>query len=123
MIKQTVFKEKIIHTVNLSKIFDISIEQVSKIYPRLKRIESEGHRLAERYCNGDIDNVEYDNSINKLQNRLKLLFPINEKYKLIQFNGDPRGYYLKISDEYVKQHDLTIYRDWGGYGIICPDFK
>jgi len=37
------------------------------------------------------------------------------------FNSDPRGYALKIKDDYTR--DITIYRDWGGYGILAPDFS
>ena len=37
-------------------------------------------------------------------------------------NGDPRGYALKIKEEYVRKHNLKIYRDFGGYGIIAPEF-
>ena len=37
-------------------------------------------------------------------------------------NGDCRGYALKIFDDYIRKNDITIYRDWGGYGIIAPDF-
>ena len=39
----------------------------------------------------------------------------------IFLNGDPRGYALKIPDDYVRDNDLNIHRDWGGYGIIAPD--
>ncbi len=39
------------------------------------------------------------------------------------FNGDPRGYTLKIRDEYAREHQLKIHRDWGGYGIIAPDLS
>lgn len=39
-------------------------------------------------------------------------------------NGDPRGYTLKIDDKYKdKMHKAGVYRDWGGYGIIAPDFR
>lgn len=38
-------------------------------------------------------------------------------------NGDPRGYAIKIRDEYVREHGLSIHQDWGGYGIIAPDFS
>lgn len=38
-------------------------------------------------------------------------------------NRDPRGYSLKIPDEYVSEHELDIHRDWGGYGILAPDFE
>lgn len=36
-------------------------------------------------------------------------------------NSDPRGYALKILSEYVAKHELSIHRDWGGYGILAPD--
>lgn len=36
-------------------------------------------------------------------------------------NCDPRGYALKIPNEYVRGHELDIHKDWGGYGIIAPD--
>ena len=32
-------------------------------------------------------------------------------------NGDPRGYALKVD----LADGETLYRDWGGYGIIAPD--
>jgi hypothetical protein len=31
------------------------------------------------------------------------------------------GMLLKISDEFVKHKE--IFKDWGGYGIIAPDFR
>ncbi len=45
-------------------------------------------------------------------------------------NRDARGYALKINDEWLNQqrsradtvHKAVIHRDWGGYGIIAPDF-
>lgn len=37
-------------------------------------------------------------------------------------NRDPRGYALKIDDEWMRAHrDVVLHRDWGGYGIIAPD--
>jgi hypothetical protein len=36
----------------------------------------------------------------------------------IFFNGDARGYALKINDEFVK--DKEIFKE---YGIIAPDFR
>jgi hypothetical protein len=38
-------------------------------------------------------------------------------------NGDPRGYALKIQDEYVSENSLDIHRDMGGYGILAPDLS
>lgn len=35
-------------------------------------------------------------------------------------NHDPRGYALKIREPYSKDF---YYKDWGGYGILAPDFS
>ena len=44
--------------------------------------------------------------------------------KKVFINGDPRGYALKIDDKYQDRlHKVGIHRDWGGYGIIAPDFS
>lgn len=36
---------------------------------------------------------------------------------------DPRGYALKIRDEWMAKHETALHRDWGGYGIIAPDLS
>jgi hypothetical protein len=36
-------------------------------------------------------------------------------------NQDPRGYALKIDDEYMRAHSLDLERDGGEYGILAPD--
>lgn len=36
-------------------------------------------------------------------------------------NLDPRGFALKIDDEWMRASGATLYSDWGGYGIIAPD--
>jgi len=38
-------------------------------------------------------------------------------------NYDARGYALKIEFEDTDKRRYEIYRDWGGYGIIAPDFN
>jgi hypothetical protein len=30
---------------------------------------------------------------------------------------------LKIDDDYVRKNNIDIYKDFGGYGIIAPDFR
>ena len=40
------------------------------------------------------------------------------------FNGDPRGYTLKIDDDYMRKNKIyPFYSDWGNYGIIAPSFR
>ena len=38
-------------------------------------------------------------------------------------NGDCRGYALKIDDKYIRENNIKLHCDWGGYGIIAPDFN
>lgn len=38
-------------------------------------------------------------------------------------NGDARGYALKIEDNYMRENNIVLFQDWGGYGIIAPDFS
>lgn len=37
-------------------------------------------------------------------------------------NGDPRGYALKIEDNWMRARpELRLHSDWGGYGILAPE--
>jgi hypothetical protein len=39
-------------------------------------------------------------------------------------NRDPRGYALKIDDEWMRAHpQFRLHTDWGGYGIIAPEIE
>ena len=37
-------------------------------------------------------------------------------------NGDARGYALKIPDNYMRENNIRLFTDWGGNGILAPDF-
>ena len=54
---------------------------------------------------------------------MKFLACALKNKKVLFLNGDARGYALKIDDEYLKNNNFNIHRDWGGYGIIAPDFR
>ena len=91
---------------------------------KLKRLENKAHKYAEDECNGlaDYDEfVQLSKEHGFIEQADKLL---NFKAKGIKvfFNGDCRGYALKISDEHKEAMiEAGIMRDWGGYGIIAPD--
>ena len=38
-------------------------------------------------------------------------------------NGDPRGYAFKFTQEFTNENIENMYRDFGGYGIVAPDFR
>lgn len=109
------------HGDNLKKIFNVDMDSV-KLCKTLFRLENKGHRLAEQYCNGEIDNIEtWEAETEKIIEKANKI--LNNTKVPVFFNGDPRGYALKIKDDYVRENDLKIDRDWGGYGIIAPDLS
>lgn len=88
-------------------------------YAALKLNEKNLHRLNEKYCNGDLTEEEYDKWRDRIKKSVIKKLPNLEK--VLYFNGDPRGYALKIDDEWVRKNNVPIYRDFGGYGILCPE--
>ena len=87
------------------------------LYRGLRRIEARGAAHAERlcgdahYCN-DVDHeavgVAIINAANKLLGTDR-----------VWLNQDPRGYALKVTLSVGE----GLHTDWGGYGIIAPDFS
>jgi len=85
---------------------------------RLHRIERKAHNYTLQLCNGpEISGEDQD----KFQAHiLKRLSKLLGKGPSVFINRDPRGYALKIETENAV--GLDIYKDWGGFGIICPEF-
>lgn len=92
------------------------------LYERLHRIEAEAHRLAERECNEQLPEGYSERKDASMLKRLDAILGFKEAGIPVFLNGDPRGYALKIKDDYVREHKLEIQTDWGGYGILCPEF-
>lgn len=133
--KETMYSQIAKHGDNLNAIFNTGLDSVL-LCKKLRSLEKKAASLALDYCNGD-NNVTTENWEEKCK-------PIMDKvYKLLNngiykddrphqrkvpifLNGDARGYALKINDSYVKAlhtQGKTIYTDWGGYGILAPDFS
>ena len=123
MRNQTKSKQKSTHMHNLSVIFGLSVEMTCDLYKHLKRIETDGRKIAEKYCNGELDSETVLPLEEKLKSNLlaTLKYAKTEVVRNIHFNFDPRGHFLKINDECVRQNKLVLETDWGGYGIICPE--
>lgn len=82
---------------------------------KLLRIENQAHRACEDLCNGDIELAEFDKiELSALKRIQKLLGTLKD----IFINQDARGYSLKIKDP-----TSFYYKDWGGNGILAPDFR
>jgi hypothetical protein len=93
--------------------------------PQLKRLcelEREGHLLAEAYCNGTIQEETRNVSEARLLNEIVNILKISTESQDLYLNFDPRGYFLKIDCDALRcTTECDIERDWGGYGILCPE--
>ena len=109
------------HGQDLKRLFNLDhTTDPVKLCKKLLRLETKAHRLATDYCNGDVDQIEFDTKGDKI---LKKVETILKDKKHLLLNGDARGYALKIDDDFIRVNNLSIFRDWGGFGIIAPDFR
>jgi len=113
------------HGENLNAIFNTGLDPVT-LCKKLRRLENKATILTTHECN--TGESKYPELCKILTSVKKILFPDGlgssaELYKAVFINGDPRGYALKISDKYVRERQLRIYSDMGGYGILAPAFN
>lgn len=126
------------HGINLIKIFHPEVSaslnptisdflfasDAVRLAKKVHSLEVKAHKLATDYCNGDND-VTTDNwevKSDAILDKLDKILNFRSQGIPVFVNGDARGYALKIDDEYVREHSLDIYKDWGGYGILAPEF-
>lgn len=86
----------------------------------LHRLESEAHSAAERYSSYPTPEGYIEKKEASILKRLDQLLGYKSADVPVFVNLDPRGYALKIDDGYAR--NLDIHKDWGGYGILCPEF-
>lgn len=91
------------------------------LYKRVHRLEAEAHTFAEKCCNEDVSEEKQARKDKSILDRLDAVLGFRALGVPIILNGDPRGCAIKIDDAYVKANNLDIARDWGGYGLICPE--
>ena len=106
------------HGDNLKAIFNLNVDSV-KLSKQLFRLENKAHRLATDYCNGLVDYEVVEKESEKILSKVAKLLNTN-KFNMF-FNTDARGYALKFFEDFSK--NKKIHKDWGGYGIIAPDFR
>ena len=109
------------HGANLNKIFNTEYDNIT-LCKKLRRLETKAHKLATDYCNGSIDCEIWEHQSEVILEKLAKI--LGEQAQSICFvNGDCRGYALKIYDEVMRHSEHELYKDWGGYGILAPDFS
>ena len=108
------------HGQRLNNLFDTKIDNVA-LCKKLLRLENRAYRLAEDYCNGDIDHAQYEKTSDILLEEVALILGTDESNIFI--NGDPRGYAIKFTTQFTNNNVKNMWRDMGGYGIVAPDFR
>jgi len=123
--KQLMYDRINAHGQQLKSIFklDPNIDPI-KLCKQLFRLESKAHKLAEDGCNGVI--YDTDPQAEEIVKKVCKILNIPYEAERVFFNGDPRGYALKFTSRYsryLRSCNINIHQDWGGYGIIAPDFR
>lgn len=135
--KKTMYQQIEQYGNNLNQIFNTSINPV-KLCKTLRRLELKANHAAtcllntntlhlielNRFTGYDVKQAT-EAEQNKFFDKIikSVTKTLGDKAKDIIFiNFDARGYSLKIKSEYIKQNNISITQDWGGYGIIAPDF-
>jgi hypothetical protein len=106
------------HGNQLNVIFNTGLDAIT-LCKKLHSLEIKANRIATDWCNGLLEDDDIDRLVNPILSKVKSILKTDAP---IKFNGDARGYALKLDDKYVRDNSLAIYTDWGGYGIIAPDF-
>jgi hypothetical protein len=123
------------HGANLNAIFETGIENTT-LCRKLFRLERKANRATTCLCNTNTLHLMelnrftgYDVEQATEEKQEKFFEDIlNEVDKILSFrskgvevfiNYDPRGYAFKIKNA----KGMQICTDWGGYGIIAPDFS
>lgn len=112
------------HGENLKAVFGMNDADAVKLSKQLHKLETDANREMTRYCNGDIDMDGIDAYTERLSSRLARIIGAENMTK-IYINRDPRGYTLKLTESATKaaqDKGIMIHRDWGGYGILAPEF-
>lgn len=125
------------HGANLNSIFNTKFDNIT-LCKKLLRIERKANFAATCLCNTNTLNLlelnkytgwdvkqtteqEQDMFFDNIEKQVLKI--IGESFKdALHINLDPRGYTLKLKTEFVKGNNI-LYKDFGGYGILAPDFS
>lgn len=113
------------HMKTLAYLGNVEAWDAEELYIKLRRIELKMNRQMCDECNGtsQLSGEQEESLSEKTLAKLAVLLPLATGLFL---NGDPRGYTLKIKEDNVKALNengkINIYQDWGGYGILAPEF-
>ena len=118
--KQTMLANIAAHNENLNVLFGTNNPKLSQ---NLFSLENKANKLAVMYCNGDINDEQWEKESDIILNKVDKLTNFRAQNIPIFCNGDARGYTLKIKDSYIRANRVQLHTDMGGYGILAPDFR
>lgn len=111
------------HGNDLLAIFPgATIQDPILLCKRLRYYENKAEISTTALCNGCIESLEkyHEAALDRIESKVKQLLGVTEENQIF-INRDPRGYALKFTAAFSSS--LSIYKDWGGYGILAPDFS
>ena len=112
------------HGEDLKKVFNLPEADPIKLCKKLHSLEVRANGIMTQYANGAISMEAVDRHREIIAADLVKIIGAENMTK-IYINGDPRGYTLKLNQaatEQAQASGINIHRDWGGYGIIAPEF-
>ena len=118
-------KEHEITLARLAEHLGVKNPDGKVINRKLRAVELSAHKTAELWCNGQITDRAHDLAVTRCVDSVRNIF----EGKLppgFFINSDPRGYSLKIKEvvnSSLSDHGIKLPRDWGGYGLLSPDFR
>jgi len=116
--KNIMYKQIKEHGDNLKSIFDIDIDSV-ELCKKLFRLENKAHKFTTYGCNYGHSDDEYYSFEDKILSEVSKILGCDKNIMFL--NGDARGYALKFTTEFSKDKD--IHKDFGGFGIIAPNYN
>ena len=123
---EIMYKNIIEHGKDLKRVFNLddSIDEI-KLCKALFKIENKAHSIATDFCNyGYESEEETEKIIDDILNKIDKILNFKSQKIPVFFNGDCRGYTLKIDDDYMRKNKIyPFYSDWGNFGIIAPSFR
>ena len=112
------------HGEDIKKIFSLPADtDPIKLCKKLRRYEIKAQRVQDIHAAGQYEEAAREEALLLVGLVILLLKQTSGNEFGIFINRDQRGYALKIPDEIVKEKNLTIHKDVGGFGIIAPDLN
>ena len=112
------------HGEDIKKIFSLPADtDPIKLCKKLRQYEIKAQRVQDIHAAGKYEEAAREEALLLVGLVILLLKQTSGNEFGIFINRDQRGYALKIPDEIVKEKNLTIHKEVGGFGIIAPDLN